>query len=78
MALAADLSPKESRGLVISTIPTSFQIGYAVGPTAMGSVAGISSLETMFFACGLSMAFALIIIAILLRTRQKSGVANTL
>lgn len=78
MALAADISPKESRGLVISTIPTAFQTGYAMGPTVMGIMAGISNLETMFFSCGLSMALALIIIIMLFRTRQKSGVTDNL
>lgn len=78
MALIADLSPKESRGLGASMVPTAFQIGYALGPTAMGAVAGISNLETMFFACGLSMASVLIIATLLLGKMRKPNITGAL
>lgn len=74
MALTADLSPKEAKGLSMAMFTTAFQIGNAIGPTAMGAIAEISNLETMFLACGLSLTFGLLIIYILFRTRQKTVV----
>jgi MFS family permease len=74
MALTADLSPKEAKGLATGMFTSAYQIGNAVGPTAMGAVAGISNLETMFLACGLSLAVGLLIIITLFRTRPKTGV----
>jgi MFS family permease len=68
MALTADLSPKGAKGLASGMFTCAYQIGNAVGPTAMGAVAGISNLETMFLACGSSIAFTLLIIIILFRT----------
>ena len=68
MALIADLSPKGAKGLASGMFTCAYQIGNAVGPTTMGVVAGISNLETMFLACGSSIAFMLIVIVILFRT----------
>jgi len=68
MALIADLSPRGAKGLASGMFTCAYQIGNAVGPTAMGVVAGISNLETMFLACGSSIAFMLIVIVILFKT----------
>jgi DHA1 family multidrug resistance protein-like MFS transporter len=73
LALTSDLSPKEAKGLATGMFTSAYQIGNAVGPTAMGVVAGASNLKTMFLACGLSLAVGLIIIITLFRTRPKTG-----
>jgi MFS family permease len=69
MALIADLSPRGAKGLASGMFTCAYQIGNAVGPTAMGVVAGISNLETMFLACGSSIAFMLVVIIILFKAR---------
>ncbi len=74
LALIADLAPKEAKGLATGMFTSAYQIGNAVGPTAMGVVAGISNLETMFLTCGLSIAFCLLIIVLLFGTGRKTGV----
>lgn len=75
MALIADLSPKKAKGLGMGMFTTAFQIGYAVGPTAMGAVAERSNFEIMFIACSLSLALGLLIIFILFRTSRKAEAA---
>jgi DHA1 family multidrug resistance protein-like MFS transporter len=72
MALTADLAPHKTRGLAIGMFTTLYQFGSAVGPSAMGAVAESSNLETMFLACGLTMAFVLLIIYILFRPAKNS------
>ncbi len=69
LALAADRSSRSGRGAVMGTTSGTYQIGQAIGPTIMGLVAGISSLETMFLACALTITVGLLIIASLLRDR---------
>ena len=69
MALAADLSPTERRGLAMGSFACAFQIGNAVGPTVMGFVAGISDLETMFLVCAAIIAVGFIVIARMLYAR---------
>jgi MFS family permease len=69
MALAADLSPTERRGLAMGSFACAFQIGHAVGPTAMGFVSGISNLETMFLVCAAIIAIGSLLIGRLLYAR---------
>ena len=76
MALVSELSPKKAKGLGMSMFTTCFQIGNAVGPTVMGAVAKISNFETMFIACGLSLAIGLLIVFILFRTSRKPEVPS--
>ncbi len=61
LAMAADLSPSEGRGLSMSIPTCFFQVGLAAGPTAMGFIAEKRDFETMFLACALSLALGLLI-----------------
>jgi len=70
LAMAADFSPVGGRGLSMSIPTCFFQVGLAVGPTAMGYVAGISSFETMFLACAASLVFGLLIMLGLMRVQK--------
>ncbi len=69
LAAAADFSPASGRGLSMAVTVCFFHIGMAVGPTAMGLIAGISSFETMFLACAASLALGLFITLGLMRAR---------
>ena len=69
LALVADLSSAGQRGLAMAMPTCFFQIGLAIGPTAMGFVAEASSFEIMFLACASSLAFGLFIIWGLMRAR---------
>lgn len=62
IALMADLSPAAETGLSMGIFACFFQVGLAVGATTMGFVAEMSNFETMFLACGSSLAFGLLII----------------
>jgi len=69
LALVADLSSAGQRGLAMAMPTCFFQIGLAVGTTAMGFVAEASGFEMMFLACASSLAFGLFIIWGLMRAR---------
>jgi MFS family permease len=69
IALVADLSPAAETGLSMGIFACIFQVGLAVGPTSMGYVAEMSSFETMFLACGSSLALGLLVILALMRAR---------
>jgi MFS family permease len=71
MALTADLASDKARGLAIGIYTSLYQFGAAIGPTAMGAVAASSSLQTMYLTCGISLAFCLLIIYILLHTGKN-------
>jgi DHA1 family multidrug resistance protein-like MFS transporter len=68
IALVADLSPAADTGLSMGIFACLFQVGLAVGATTMGFVAEMSNFETMFMACGSSLAFGLLIILGLMRS----------
>ncbi len=61
LAMAADLSPTEGRGLSMAIPTCFFQIGLAAGPMVMGFVAERNGFEAMFLACGASLALGLFI-----------------
>ena len=67
LALIADQSPTKGRGVAMSMNVAAFQIGQAIGPTAMGFVAGMSDFKTMFLVCAASIVLGLLIITGLLR-----------
>ena len=67
LAVVADLSSAGQRGLAMAMPTCFFQIGLAVGPTAMGFVAEASSFEVMFLACASSLALGLFVILGLMR-----------
>ncbi len=69
LALVADLSPMKARGLSMGIMTCSYQFGLALGPTAMGFIAETSNFITMFLACGACLAFILLIVVGLMRTR---------
>jgi MFS family permease len=71
LALVAELAPARARGLAMAMGTAFFQIGFALGATAMGGVAGASDFETMFFACAASIAFGLLVLIGLMRVRSK-------
>lgn len=75
IALTSDLSPRKNLGLAASMFASAVHIGQALGPTAMGAVAEISSLSTTFIACALSMFLGLLIIILLFRIEKKPGSA---
>lgn len=70
LAMAADLSPVQGRGLSMAIPTCFFQIGLAAGPMVMGFVAERSGYETMFLACAASLAVGLFIMLGLMRTRK--------
>lgn len=61
LAMAADLSPTEGRGLSMAIPTCFFQIGLAAGPMVMGFVAERNGFEVMFLACGAGLALGLFI-----------------
>jgi len=69
LALVADLSSAGGRGLSMGVTTCLFQVGLAIGATAMGVVAEMSSFETMFLACASSLAFGLLVIFGLMQAR---------
>lgn len=69
LAMAADVSSAKARGLSMAIPTCFFQIGLAVGPTAMGFIAQISDFETMFVACAATLALGLLILLGLMRHR---------
>ncbi len=69
MALVADLSSKESRGLSMGIMSCVYQLGMAMGPTAMGFVAEMSNFETMYIASGAILILAMLIIIGIMRAK---------
>ncbi|MBC8274017.1 MAG: MFS transporter [Chloroflexi bacterium] len=70
LVMAADFSSASGRALSMAIPTCFFQIGLAVGPTAMGYIAQMSSFETMFLACAASLAFGLFIMLGLMRAQK--------
>lgn len=70
LALAADFSPASARGLTMAISTCFFQVGFAVGTTAMGSVGQVSNFQTLFLASGLSMGFGFLLIFGLMRVKR--------
>ncbi len=70
LVMAADFSSASGRALSMAIPTCCFQIGLAIGPTAMGFVAGVSDFETMFLACAASLAFGLFIMLGLMRAQK--------
>ena len=73
LAMAADFSPAEGRGLSMAIPTCFFQVGLAAGPTAMGFVAEASDFETMFLACAASLALGFFIVLGLMRIRKAES-----
>ncbi len=71
LAVVADMAPAKRRGLAMAINTTCYQVGFGLGPTLMGLVAGASNFETMFLACAASIAFGLLVIIGLARVRKK-------
>jgi len=70
LAMAADYSSASGRGLSMAVPTCFFQIGMAVGPTAMGFVANARGYETMFLSCAASLVFGLFIMLGLMRAQK--------
>lgn len=70
LALVAELSSASGRGLSMGITNCLFQVGLATGPTIMGFVVKMTDFETMFVACGMLLAIALLVVMGLLRTRR--------
>jgi MFS family permease len=70
LVMAADFSSASGRGLSMAVPTCFFQIGMAVGPTAMGFVANARGYETMFLACAASLVLGLIIMLGLMRAQK--------
>ena len=75
IALTSDLSPRKNLGLAASMLASAVHVGQALGPTAMGAVAEMTNLSTMFIACALSMVLGWLIIIVLFRIERKKGSA---
>jgi MFS family permease len=70
LALAADFSPASARGLTMAISTCFFQVGFAVGTTAMGLVGQASDFQTLFLASGLSIGFGFLLIFGLMRVKR--------
>ena len=70
LAMAADFSPARARGLTMAISTSFFQVGFAVGTTAMGLVGQVSNFQTLFLASGLSMGFGFLLIFGLMRVKR--------
>jgi len=75
-ALVADLSPAGERGLAMGAASSFLQLGVAVGATAMGGVAGVAGLGTMFKICALALVVGLVLVFCLTRQRSKQAVVH--
>jgi len=69
LVMAADFSLAGGRGLAMAIPTCFFQVGLAIGPTAMGFVANTYGFKTMFLDCAASLAFGLFIMLGLMRAR---------
>jgi DHA1 family multidrug resistance protein-like MFS transporter len=70
LAVAADFSSASGRGLSMAVPTFFFQMGIAIGPTAMGFVASARGYETMFLSCAASVGVGLIIMLGLMRAQK--------
>jgi len=70
LAMAADFSPAQTRGLTMAISTSFFQVGFAVGTTAMGLVGQVSNFQTLFLASSLSIGFGFLVIFGLMRTNR--------
>jgi MFS family permease len=61
LVMAADFSSAGGRGVAMAIPTCFFNVGLALGPTAMGFVANARGYETMFLACAASLVFGLIV-----------------
>jgi DHA1 family multidrug resistance protein-like MFS transporter len=70
LAVAADFSSASGRGLSMAVPTFFFQMGIAIGPTAMGFVAAAKGYETMFLSSAASMGVGLIIMLGLMQAQR--------
>ncbi|MBM3167490.1 MAG: MFS transporter [Chloroflexi bacterium] len=70
LAMAADFSPASTRGLTMAISTCFFQVGFAVGTTAMGLVGQVSDFQMVFLASGLSIALGFLLIFGLMRVKR--------
>jgi MFS family permease len=70
LAMAADFSPAQTRGLTMAISTSFFQVGFAVGTTVMGLVGQVSNFQTLFLASSLSIGFGFLVIFGLMRTNR--------
>lgn len=70
LAMAADFSPAQTRGLTMAISTSFFQIGFAVGTTAMGLIGQVSNFQTLFLASSLSIVLGFLVIFALMRGSQ--------
>jgi MFS family permease len=70
LVMAADFSSAGGRGVAMAIPTCFFQVGLALGPTAMGFVANARGYETMFLACAVSLVFGLLIMLGLMRAQK--------
>ncbi|MCJ7515501.1 MAG: MFS transporter [Dehalococcoidia bacterium] len=70
LVMAADFSSASGRGVAMAIPTCFFQVGLALGPTIMGSVAQMSGFKMMFLACAASLAFGLLIMVGLMRVQK--------
>ena len=70
LVMAADFSSAGGRGVAMAIPTCFFQVGLALGPTIMGSVAQMSGFKMMFLACAASLALGLLIMVGLMRVQK--------
>ena len=70
LVMAADFSSAGGRAVAMAIPTCFFQVGLALGPTAMGFVANARGYETMFLACAVSLVFGLLIMLGLMRAQK--------
>jgi DHA1 family multidrug resistance protein-like MFS transporter len=70
LAMAADFSSASGRGVAMAIPTCFFNVGLALGPTAMGFIANSHGFKTMFLACAASLALGLIIMLGLMRAQK--------
>jgi len=70
LVMAADFSSAGGRGVAMAIPTCFFQVGLALGPTIMGSVAQMSGFKTMFLACAASLALGLLVMLGLMHAQK--------
>jgi len=70
LVMAADFSSAGGRGVAMAIPTCFFQVGLALGPTIMGSVAQTSGYKTMFLACAASLVLGLLVMLGLMRVQK--------
>jgi MFS family permease len=73
LAMAADFSPAQTMGLTMAISTSFFQVGFAVGTTAMGLVGQVSNFQTLFLASSLSILLGFLVILYLMRSSKQNG-----